>query len=67
MTPEQKTAILQAYFDSRKDSGRFSSQDVCDNLSDIASFTPDEVTEFLLSAGWQLVRKDDSLVWYDLS
>lgn len=66
MTQEQKNTILEAYFNGRTDSGRFTSQDVVDNLSDIATFSLDEVAEYLLSHGWSLVRKDDSLVWYEL-
>lgn len=58
-----KESVLVVYFHDRKDSGRFTSQDICDNLRDTASFTPDEVTEFLMTRGYVLQRDDDRLVW----
>ena len=41
----------------------FTSQDICDNLRETASFTPDEVTQFLMERGYVLSRDDDRLVW----
>ena len=58
-----KKSVLNVYFHDRKDSGRFTSQDICDNLRETASFTPDEVTEFLMEHGYVLQRDDDRLVW----
>lgn len=58
-----KKSVLSIYFHNRKDSGRFTSQDICDNLRETAAFTPDEVTEFLMGAGYVLQRDDDRLVW----
>jgi hypothetical protein len=62
---ERVKVILDAYFNEQTDFCRFTSQDVCDNLRDIAELTPDQVTDYLLDRGWQLVRKDDRLVWSD--
>ena len=60
---EIKTMVLDAYLNDDTDMGRFTSQDICDNLRDTASFTPDEVTEFLMAQGYVLQRDDDRLVW----
>lgn len=57
---EQK--ILSSYVQNQ-DSGRFTSQDICDNLRETAEFSPAVVTEYMLSHGWQLQRDDDRLVW----
>ena len=61
-----KASVLNVYFHNRQDSGRFTSQDICDNLRDTASFTPDEVTEFLMGQGYVLQRDDDRLVWVSM-
>lgn len=58
-----KESVLAAYFIDNRDSGRFTSQDICDNLRDTASFTPSEVTEYLMGRGCRLQRDDDRLVW----
>lgn len=60
---DYKEAVLSVYFHDRKDSGRFTSQDICDNLRETAAFTPDEVTQFLMAHGYVLQRDDDRLVW----
>ena len=60
---DYKKIVLSVYFHDRKDSGRFTSQDICDNLRDTATFTPDEVTAFLMANGYVLQREDDRLVW----
>ncbi len=61
---EYKKAVLDVYFDEKKDFGRFSSQDICDNLRDTVSLEPNEVTEYLMSKGtFTLMRIDDRLVW----
>ena len=43
--------------------GRFSSQDICDNVRDICEVTLDEVTEYMLNNGWHLMKRDERLVW----
>lgn len=58
-----KESVLAVYFIDNRDSGRFTSQDICDNLRDTASFTPSEVTEYLMGRGCRLQRDDDRLVW----
>lgn len=63
---EVKTMVLDAYFDETTDSGRFTSQDVCDNLRDTLALTPGEVTIYLAEHDWSLERQDDRLVWVRL-
>ena len=60
---EYKETVLNVYFKDRKDNGRFSSQDICDNLRDTVSLTPDEVTKYMMGRGYVLERRDDRLVW----
>lgn len=55
--------VLNVYFKENTDSGRFTSQDICDNLRDTVALTPDEVTQYMLSRGYVLDRDDDRLVW----
>lgn len=58
-----KEMVLDAYFDETTDSGRFTSQDVCDNLRETIELTPGEVTEYMVKRGYTLQRQDDRLVW----
>ena len=61
MTKTEKK-ILGAYLQTQ-DSGRFTSQDICDNLQQTISLSPDTVTEYMLEKGYKPVRRDDRLVW----
>ena len=63
MSDDMRKSVLDAYFDGETDSGRFTSQDVCDNLRETLRRDPDEVTEYLLGEGWSLSRQFDRLVW----
>ena len=54
--------VLDAYL-QEADSGRFTSQDICDNLQQTITLTPDTVTEHMLEKGYRLERRDDRLVW----
>lgn len=58
-----KETVLDVYFEERTDSGRFTSQDICDNLRGTATFSPDEVTRYMMTHGYHLQRDDDRLVW----
>lgn len=60
---EYKMSVLDVYFKERTDSGRFTSQDICDNLRDTVTLTPDEVTLYMMKRGHILQRDDDRLVW----
>ena len=60
---DAKAAVLGAYFDDNTDSGRFTSQDICDNLRETLQLTPDEVTGYMLARGYSLERQFDRLVW----
>jgi len=60
---EYKMSVLDVYFKERTDSGRFTSQDICDNLRDTVTLTPDEVTLYMMKRGYILQRDDDRLVW----
>lgn len=63
---DYKKSVLNVYFQDRKDMGRFTSQDICDNVREMVSLTPDEVTEYLMQRGYILQRQDDRLVWTKL-
>ena len=54
--------VLDAYL-QEADSGRFTSQDICDNLQPTITLTPDTVTEHMLGKDYRLERRDDRLVW----
>ena len=54
--------VLTAYVD-KNIAGRFSSQDICDNVRDICEVTPYEVTEHMINNGWHLMKRDERLVW----
>ena len=55
--------MLNAYFSDTQDSGRWTTQDIIDNLRDTVSLTKEEVNEYMREAGYSLVRDDDRLVW----
>ena len=57
-----KENILEQYLQAG-DAGRWTSQDICDNLRETISLTPDEVTEYLTKKGMRMKRVDDRLVW----
>ena len=58
-----KTIALDAWLNDETDMGRFTSQDICDNVRETVSLTPDEVTEYMVSHGYSLERQFDRLVW----
>ena len=58
-----KTVVLDAYLDDETDMGRFTSQDICDNVRETVTLTPDEVTEYMVAHGYSLARQSDRLVW----
>lgn len=63
MKPTKTEAtVLKAYIQSA-DSGRFTSQDICDNLKSIITLSADVVTAHMLDEGHHLERRDDRLVW----
>lgn len=47
---DYKKRVLDAYIKDETDMGRFTSQDICDNLRENVTLTPDEVTEYMLGA-----------------
>ena len=57
------TMVLDAYFSEETDSGRFTSQDICDNLRETIALSPSEVTAYMIEQGYTLQRQDDRLVW----
>ena len=61
MTKEERK-VLDAFLQDT-DSGRFSSQDICDALRETTTVSPDTVTKYMLDNGWSLRRQDDRLVW----
>lgn len=60
---EMVEMVLDAYMDEEQDSGRFTSQDICDNLRETISLSTDEVSSYLMEHGYSLERSDDRLVW----
>jgi len=59
---EQVKQVLDAYIDDFDDK-RFTSQNICDNLRETLTLTPDDVTAYMLSKGYRLFREFDRLVW----
>lgn len=55
--------VLDAYFLRQEDSGRWTSQDICDNVRDTIQLEPDTVTQYMLAHGYRMEREDDRLVW----
>ena len=60
---DYKKRVLDAYIKDETDMGRFTSQDICNNLRENVTLTPDEVTEYMLGRGFALERRDDRMVW----
>jgi hypothetical protein len=60
---DYKKMVLDAYFDEETDRGRFTSQDICDNVRETISLTPDDVTIYMAEHGYTLERQFDRLVW----
>ena len=58
-----KTVVLDAYLNEETDMGRFTSQDICDNVRETVTLTPDEVTQYMVAHGYSLARQFDRLVW----
>lgn len=58
-----KTMVLDAYLNDETDMGRFTSQDICDNVRETVSLTPDEVTAYMIAHGYSLDRQFARLVW----
>ena len=54
--------VLDAFIGD-EDSGRWTSQEIADNLSETMPVDPRTVTEYMLEHGWLLRRADDRLVW----
>lgn len=61
LTKEERTVL--AAFLQDTDSGRFTSQDIADQLTDTISLSPNAITRYMLEKGWSLRRVDDRLVW----
>lgn len=57
-----KDVVLKTYIDGCT-VWTMTSQDICDNLRDTISLSPDEVTQWMVARGYGLVREDDRLVW----
>lgn len=55
--------VLDVYFLRQTDSGRWTSQDICDNVRDTIQLEPDTVTQYMLAHGYRMERQDDRLVW----
>lgn len=56
-------AFLDAYFRDAPDSGRWTSQEICDNIRDTVRLSISEVNRYMKERGYVLARDDDRLVW----
>lgn len=56
--------LLAVLLNPNTDSGRYTSMDICDLLSDTYYASTKEVTECLMEQGWSIAKVDDRLVWY---
>lgn len=54
--------VLDAFLNDDTDMGRFTSQDICNNLRETISLTPNEVTAYMVEHGYSLERVDNRLV-----
>lgn len=59
--------LLAVLLNPNTDSGRYTSMDICELLSDTYYALPTEVTVCLMEQGWGLAKQDDRLVWYHKS
>ena len=55
--------FLDAYFKDAPDSGRWTSQEICDNVRDTIHLSVGEVNRYMKEHGYVLRRDDDRLVW----
>lgn len=65
-TDGYKWIVLDAFMNDELDNGRFTSQDICDNLRETVALSPDDVTQYLIAHDYSLERRDDRLVWVRL-
>lgn len=61
--PTDKWLYLDAYFGAAADSGRWTTQDIIDNLSDTVDLTKETVNRYMQEHGYLPVRVDERLVW----
>ncbi|MCH3994148.1 MAG: hypothetical protein LKE54_03685 [Prevotella sp.] len=55
--------VLNDYFAHNKDSGRWTSQDIVDNLRDTIDLKIEQVFRYMKDHGYHLERDDDRMVW----
>ena len=63
LEPGMADCVLDAYFLHQTDSGRWTSQDICDNLRETADLDVHTVTNYMMAHGYKPERVDDRLVW----
>lgn len=59
----QAPVVLDAYFEGQTDSGRWTSQDICDNLRETIDLDIKDVYKYMRAHGYVLKRIDERLVW----
>ena len=59
---EMVEQVLDAYFEWTVDHGRWTTQDIIDNLRDTLELDKKEVFQYMSSKGWCLKRVDERLV-----
>ena len=55
--------VMDAYFKDSDDSGRWTSQEIHENLMETLRIPITFINEYMISHGYHLVREDDRLVW----
>lgn len=56
-------AVLDAYFQADEDSGRWTSEEIHENVMDTMRIPINTINKYMADNGYHLVREDDRLVW----
>lgn len=58
-----ETLLGEFLNDHEKSSGRYTSQDICDELRSFIDLEPGEVTSYMISEGYKPAKVEDRIVW----
>jgi hypothetical protein len=61
--PASYIEVMDAYFKDSDDSGRWTSQEIHENLMETLRIPIIFINEYMRTHGYHLVREDDRLVW----
>ena len=56
-------AVLDAYFQADEDSGRWTSEEIHENVMDTMRIPINTINKYMADNDYHLVREDDRLVW----